>query len=676
MNDPWKDPHLWEDRISSYRSANDLGLKDAIKFAAWYAGDLATLRARVSDLLGGEDVAPLSNHININTQAALSELMFRSPRYLATPQPHFGPPFGDKLARIETRNLNDWVDESDFFGEGRMTLLDGLLSPMMVFEVGYCADIGVDDELLAAERAHAQNEDLAILGGGKPRVLKDDYHPAHIEQHDRTIADIEKGLLPATAGVLRYLKKHRKFHEDAATKDGARPLETVRQESVFGERVSMLTFACDMAASMPSRRRWVGKWILRSVAEVRANKRYNYEARRKVEAADLSQLGGDVVKKALRVTGEQEHTEDMALLFEGIDLQQGKKVLFAQGADKCLIDTDYRDWRILPSGPYVTGSFVTDPVNGCGVAPPRIYEGHQEMVSYTDTLIAASGRRSVPMMAGVGNYLTPEEVERIQAGIPAAFIQLKKIPPGMSLEQVIQRIPMPEASEFLFSLRALHERGAERYSGIGSAKSGGGDFSRTATASAIVNDAVQNLADDRRAVWDDMMSRIGRYVVRLQRKRYTNAKVMEVAGLEAADPDGWPIWSDRDISRDKGVSVIHGSSRRKDSAVELKLNTELLTVVAPFLPPPMIMELVKRVLDSAGVYSLDTSMLDQAAMMQDIQQTVEGGGGDEQQETQPGRRAKEKGEGSQAAVNQGAQNVGGGRVPTGASNGDRRRLMR
>jgi hypothetical protein len=178
---------------------------------------------------------------------------------------------------------------------------------------------------------------------------------------------------------------------------------------------------------------------------------------------------------------------------------------------------------------------------------------------------------------------------------------------------------------------------------------------------------------------DDFMTRIARDVVRLGRKRYSLAKMIEIAGPEAGDPDGWPkAWPDRDIVRDKGVVVIPGSSRRKDAAVDLKLNIELLSIMAkmPMTPPTLLADLTKRAMDSAGIYAVDTAGLDQAAKMAEIEKLLGGGeeqnpegagpeqGGNSSNRTNPERRAEAPSEGTPSAVNQGAQNVGGGRVPS------------
>jgi hypothetical protein len=681
------DPALWEDRITAYRSFHKDALENYRRFSRWFTGDQAELRQQLQLITKERRIAPLENFVYINTVSMMSELFFRAPRGHVTPLTNFGPGvFSAKLAEIETTLLNDAVDETDLFGEGRKMIMDGLLGPLMIAKVGYSADIVQDDEMMESEREHARSEDMAILSGGRPTVKVTDYHPGHIEQHDATIAAIENRTIPAPDSVLRYLKKHKRFHEDALTDDGRTPLETVRHESVFVERTSPLLFACDPLSSA-NRRRWAGEWFLRPVVDVRSDRRYDKAVRKTVDAANLDGFGEEAASRAKRaLTGSTttSETEDMALVFEGVDTANGCVVTFAQGCEAMLRKVNYDDQDIRPAGPWITASFAYDPLNDCGFALPRIYEGHQEMSSYLSTVISIVARRSVPQMAAPAGVLTAADIELIRKGIPSGFLPLKGLKPGQKIDELLRQLPTPEAGPFLFTAKSMHDRGNERFSTVGSAKSGGGDFSKTATASDIVNESGNNMSEDRGAVLDNFMTRIMRDWIRLARKRYTQQKVADIVGPKAIDPDGWPQkWATRDIVRDKGVCVISGSSKRKNTAIEAKQLIELLTVGTQIpqvaQSPTVMVELFRRATEAVGVFALDLSeMMDNAKRAQ-IEGMLGGMGGGEMgpggpegpqtptpQKQKPGRRAKAPSEGTRSAVMQGAKNVGGGRAGRGA----------
>ena len=136
----------------------------------------------------------------------------------------------------------------------------------------------------------------------------------------------------------------------------------------------------------------------------------------------------------------------------------------------------------------------------------------------------------------------------------------------------------------------------------------------------------------------------------------------------------------RDILMDRGVTVIPGSSRRNDSAIEAKNLQEAFMAVAPLtgtlVPPELTTELLRRYMEANGVYGLDYEGMMQYQTQQAMLQgkdPMSGGAGDpeEQPGAEPGAdRSSENTEPSEASRAQSAANVGGGRVQTGASRGD------
>ena len=222
-----------------------------------------------------------------------------------------------------------------------------------------------------------------------------------------------------------------------------------------------------------------------------------------------------------------------------------------------------------------------------------------------------------------------------------------------------------------------HLRRIEQISGLGSARLGGGDFAKTATASAIISESSGTINEDFQCVLDDWFTRIYRAVLRLMRRFYPPVLVGELVGEEALEV--WPPeWAVRDIVQDKGASVIAGSSRRRNESVEQKLMTDFYAIVAPdpMLPPNIKIELLKRLFDSYGMYGIDLGGMEEMAKVQMMQQITSGAAAKEAADGgPPAPRGSEATEGPGAMAG-GMANVGGGRLPTGASEGDNPRMMR
>lgn len=675
MKQKYEEPSYWDDQRSAYQAVYDEQLKDYRRFAAWLVGE--TTDANGTRLRGklGRTRGPLSNLTSLAIRVARSNLFFRNPRFMVKALPGLGAnPAAAKIALAETLLLNDAVEEVDMYREGRRTILDGLIGPEMVMKVGYSADVGVDWDRVETETELANSESMAILAGGRPRIKPTDADKCHSEAHDRAIAAAERGDLPMDRKSLEYLKKHKKMHDDRLKDGGDRPLETVRYESVFVTRVSPLRFARDPMASRDAERGWVQEAFLRSVDDVRENEEYDAEARKEVEATGPMGMTDDGRMQPL------ECPDDFVVLYETIDLRRSKVITYAANGKKPLQVKDYKDQRIFPGGNYITASFLEDPITDSGVAMPRVYEGHQEYLSTWDEVGAQTLMRGVPVRVVKRGTFDADTLKKLQnkRRVSDAWVVAADVDPTSDINKMIQQLDPPVIPEFLFALRAQHERGIERQTG-GSAQLGGGDFSKTATASAVVQETGSNISEDLASVLDDFLSRVGRAMVRVMR-RYPVAKVAEIAGEEVIK--FWPTkWTTREIVRDRGVSVVPGSSRRKNVAVEQKLLTDLYVAVQgnPNIGAEVGVELFRRVLDASGVHGVDLGGMEEMMKMADIDQMM-GAGGPQEEGPPPGgggaaggppsrgkaaRRGKARGSGERADQSSGRNNIGGGRMPTG-----------
>jgi hypothetical protein len=148
------------------------------------------------------------------------------------------------------------------------------------------------------------------------------------------------------------------------------------------------------------------------------------------------------------------------------------------------------------------------------------------------------------------------------------------------------------------------------------------------------------------------------------------------SGKQALEEIEW-VMGLGDVQLMTGVSVVPGSSRRNNTAIEAKQLQDLYVAVAPdpMISPPFKVELLRRFAEANGIYGLDYDGLlqFQAGMLAMGDPSGGGEGGPEgTEEPEP----SEQEEPSRAGQQQGKNNVGGGRVPTGAGKGDKPRVTR
>lgn len=688
-------PEYWKANIGEFNKTMATHQQAFQRFSRWFAGDMTDVEKDVRRTYKLQGGVTLVNMLNLVTRQTRADMFFRSPTFLVSPVEPFGPSkMTPDLAHHETRLLNDWKEDANLFHEGRKCITDMLLSHIGVMKLGYSADVAVDYDLIESQRLLAQTENDMIVAGRYPRVKPDDVNTVHIESHKAYLAAIERGDIQATKGVKNYLIKHIEKHEQAAEKHGGdRPTETVRNERVYARRVNPLRFYYDLWAESPSEREWVGEAFLRPMSQVVNDVRYNATARMAVQPAETSEINDARLSSQLREDFKPQ--DPMVLLYEIIDLRKKMIITFAQGASKALRTVPYAMADILPAGPYITASFAEHPLDDIGIAPPRVYEGHQLAATLLASISTQVAKRMVPKTVFAAESITPEEIEDIKKALPAGLIPLRRMRQGQSIDDIIKNLPLPTLPPELLLMEDRHRRAIEQYSGLGSARAGGGDFSRTATASAIISESSSSLSEDLVSVIDDFLSRIGRGVLRIMRRYYTPALVGELIGESAIM--AWPsVWTRRDIIHDKNAIVVPGSTKRKNTAVDQKMLIEFygLAQSDPNIDPFVKAQLVKRICDAAGLFGLNFEGMDKNVLMQTvlndpellmgiIQMAMQSGllptptpdkseGGPA---TRPARRAKD-GAQETSGVQGGTANVGGGRVPTGASRGDKPRAVR
>lgn len=683
-------PTWWQDQFDRFYRVYQDRRREYKRYAKRFAGEPRPegVSRRVKTTNGQYEVE--ANMLHLVVRSIVSDMMFRNPRFVSKPVETFGrSAFTPKLSRLESKLLNDAIEDVHLFHHGRRVLTDMALGYLGVFKVGYSADIAVDDELIDANMKAAERENVAIMGGRRPQATPEDLHKTHIERHTQLLALIEKGDLPDTPDkYVDYLKKHIKKHQKMLEEIGERPTETIRHERVFCKRINPLAFLFDPLADEPEDREWVAQMFLRPVEYVKNDTRYNPEARAKVAATQTSAWGEEAREEKL---SGMDLMHDSVLLYEVIDLREGKVLTFAHGASELLRIVPYKLKSILPSGPYIDGAFVINPLTDMGICPPKIYEGHQEYLALLESTIAEAAAKSVPMTF-VSTHILDETVQKsLESGEVGLVIPLKNPGPTDDIRRHIQAVPPAEISPTLMLGADRQMRFVERLSGKGSARLAGGDFSQTATASAVVNESSSTLAQDQQSVWDDMLSRVGRYLLRLIRRFYTGALVAELVGDEALEL--WPKTppesdrpnglTDRDIVQDKNVLVVPGSMKKRDEIVEQKLLTEFYAalmnnpLLVQAIGPETHIEILERLLDTVGLTDIDLEAAHErmAQAMEQQKQMQAGGPTDRGPADRLARRGQE-GASDQAGIAGGLSNVGGGRVLTGASAGDRQRAFR
>jgi hypothetical protein len=647
----------WAKRRKDFHDAMSKKFQSYSRFCRWFKSDFSDVANSMGE---SPEALSVPNLLALVARSFRAHLFFNSPRVVVKPVGVLEADMkrAQKLAKVQTSVVNDIFEETGLYWQGRKLILDGFLAPYMVAKVGYNLDVVVDEDRRRKEREKAERETLQMSQGGRPQARVDDLHSLHIEQHEQLLVGVRRGDFPGIPPEdVKYIEKHVEKHYELKASYGESD-EIERGERVFirRKRPNWVTF--DFWAPDISRIRWVTETFIRTLDEVKNDRRYNTN-RFKVQASTappVENILNDMENAGLR-------GGDIVILHECIDLQEGVVHTFQDGSDRLLRETAYSYRDILPSGPYVFATFSEDPTDeGIGLPQPGFWESQQRDAALLHTVQVLTGKAASPGMAYDSTIITDEEASNLTSGVLHRLVKVEGLQ-ERKISDAYGPIPQPQVTPDTFAALGNATAMIDRLSGLGAVRLGGGDRSRTATASELVSEAATAMTQESAVLVDRVMNTLARYSLRLAKAYYRPATVRAIAGdlaLEVWPEDGF---TKGEIFDDRGVEIIPGTMRRVSTDVEIKLLGDLYAAMVrdPAVPVTVRLELLDYLTTLYGApINIDAAMeaARNAPMMPGM--GMPGGGG----------------EAAMSAMLQGKANVGGGRVPTGASAGDRMKVMR
>lgn len=679
-------PHFWIEKMQETVDRNAVPLEQYVTFSRWATGDMRELndpmqmRETESEAREG-----LANQHALVQETARANLFFRNPQPVI--QCPWSRPFGvwtQGLARVETALTRDTMEQAGYFLRARRRLDDALNGPYGILKITHESDIAIDREAIDEARLEAQMENRGFVTPPhqKMKATEEQIHSLHIEEHEKLYAQMQTGQVPGTKSAMKYLRSHIDIHKHMRKTE--RPTETVRDASVVIRRKSPLHWFYDTTVDDMGDCRWFSEayWVRK--LDIMANDDFDKAARNAVNESRSHYERQQVpLPTGIPEAGTFRGSDALVLVYEVIDLVDGMVYEFAEGATEMLRVRPYGMKAIMPSGPYSILMFRQNPFEATGIPIPSTWAREQRLLTSLASMHAGAAQRAIPRTIYNADLLTGEKMAQMLNAPSYDAIPLNGMRIDMKLKDVIDQLPAAEIKAESLAVEAKSERRMQQLSGFGNQKLGGGDKADSATEAAIIAGAADAISEDRAAMLDRASENDVRMIVRLQRATYPKDRVIETVGPEAAQ--SWPdTWSDRDIVNDRAATIVTGSSKRRNTQIDTKLMMDFMPQLAslPQFQGPagagIIVEAAQRIFEDNGLSGFDweaVKMESQAMAMLTAQ------GGAPPGETPPadseGGSANETGnEASQAAMQQGMSNVGGGRMPTGASQGDNFRFVR
>ena len=587
-------PQDWDQRIKYFREKMETPLKDYKRYKRWARGDFRDIDAEMG-LAEGQSASV--NMVAMVLRSFLAHLFFGPPGVaVKSIEGHRSP----ELAKVETDGLNDLIDQTNLFKQGKLTVMDGFLAPFMCFKVGYNADIDVNVTWLESENQKVVVENKAFLADMNVGVHKTDNDSLHINGHELLYQQVLEGneMMPASArdNLKAHIEKHYKRREEGLSYTS----EVLRAEKVFISRRKPTAIFFDTHAPDLDSLSWVGEVTVRDLEDVVTDERFTAHARAQMTETLASRTAEMLQKEDTReVSGDG---IERVLQYEMICLKRNMVYTYADGFDFYLREAPYAYQREMPNGPYILDTFIDDPDDIWGVAQPKYWEVHQKVVSILNTVQVLTAKAAVPGIGVDGDALSEDEIAEYKSGKIARVVRFKDV--GEDIRKHIFILPTPTISQEVFAVLGQNMQFIERLSGLGQTRLGGGERSKTATASQMIDDAIAGMTQEVATRLDQFILKTLRHALRLMRKLYSRSTIARSVGAERAGQ--WPDmggWTTTEILDDRGVELLVNTMRRESTDVEIKIMGDIYARVSqdPMVPASAKLKLLDWVLTLAGV---------------------------------------------------------------------------
>lgn len=569
----------WELRRESFnRHMRDVMDKYHL-YCKWFTGDFSDIELEID---GGEEMSMYGETSSVNMTAMVgrsfvAHLFYNAPKVVIKAQPGFS----EKLANVETQNANNMVDEGGLYDEGGKVLLHGFLGPNLIMKVGYSADYELDKERIEKERALAREENQEFLAGGTPSVSKEDYHVGHEEIHELQLELIYEGKQQADDSVIAAIKSHIVSHREMREKLGERYPSRLRAERVFFRHKRPDLVFYDQFATDYHSLKYIGEVMLRSRQDIKDSaKARGYKISEKTlppSATTGDTEGTDYYGHIFETV--QDDGVDKVLLVEVFDLVNNEVITYCLGAEEPLSTKPYHMADILPAGPYILSHFDESPTSLAGTPQPAFWEDQQRDVALLNTIEVLCAKASLPGIAYDAEKVDGSTIQAVKSAIMNRAVGFTGVDGNKKISDFFADLPHPQLSQEVLAVKRMAMDLIERQSLMGQVRLGGGDKTRTATASALMNEAVGAMTQRAAVRVDRFFKEVIRAAVRISRKYYSQETVAKAAGDVAYDV--WPAMGFRpdQIIDDRGVDIVVGTMRRESTDIELKLMGDLFATV-------------------------------------------------------------------------------------------------
>jgi hypothetical protein len=347
----------------------------------------------------------------------------------------------------------------------------------------------------------------------------------------------------------------------------------VTEDRPFIERVSPFDVFVDPEATSIENMKWIAQRIRRPLLEVQNDKRYNKAARQQATASRYSKWSSEERKPRMSRDPQDAYCD----VIEFYDLKKNTMAVFCDGGDSFLINP--MEVPFAFGHPFVMMRNYDVPEHFYPIGELEAIEPLQQELNETRTQMMNHRKRFSR------KWLYKESAFDVDGRSALESTEDNVLVPVVGDENlggVIQPMPAIVNPPEMYNISNQAMADMDRISGVAEFMRGGvSEIRRTATESAMIQDAMNARTSDKLAEVERCIAECARRLIGLAQQFMTGDQVVRVVGSGAM-----PIWIqfDRDyIAGNFDFEVEAGSTQPVNESFRRQMALQMVDAMAPFV---------------------------------------------------------------------------------------------
>jgi len=348
----------------------------------------------------------------------------------------------------------------------------------------------------------------------------------------------------------------------------------VLEDQPFVERISPFDMFVDPEATCIEDAKWIAQRIVRSVAEVKKDKRFKASARRKVEA-------DSGVKSRWDNDDERDQYSDLVdrvTLYEYYDLENNTISVCTDTGDEYLLDPTPMPYAF--GHPFVMLRNYDIPDNFYPMSDLEAIESLQEELNKTRTQMVNHRKRYARKYLYHERSFGPEGREALESDEDGRFVPV--VDENRNLGDVVVPLAQVPLAPEMYNHSSIIENDINTVSGVSEyARGQMPEIRRTATEASIIADAGNARAADKLAMVELNIAEVARLIMQLMQQYMTRPQMVRVTGKD--DEKYYIAYSREDIIGEYDYVVEGGSTQPHNETARRQTAISLMNAVAPLV---------------------------------------------------------------------------------------------